>query len=185
MPAQFTRTSMRPRRCSTSATARCTLSSDVTSSATLAAYSPAGGALMSATAARAPSSASSCAVAPPMPPAAPVISAHFPASPRSTGTCYAPRAMRPGVVGLLPGDPAKITPEHAQAVRALGFTGASITLSQPADVPTAALDHARSVLADQGLRVAQSNARYPALVHPDEAMRQEGIRLAQAAVRAA
>jgi sugar phosphate isomerase/epimerase len=93
--------------------------------------------------------------------------------------------MRPGVVGLLPGDPAKITPEHAQAVRALGFTGASISLSNPADVSTAALDHARSVLADHGLRIAQCNARYPALVHPDEATRKEGIRLAQAAVRAA
>ena len=93
--------------------------------------------------------------------------------------------MRPGVVGLLPGDPAKITAEHAQAVRALGFTGASITLSQPADVPREALDHARTVLADHGLRVAQSNARYPALVHPDDATRREGVRLAQAACRAA
>jgi sugar phosphate isomerase/epimerase len=93
--------------------------------------------------------------------------------------------MRPGVVGLLPGDPAKITVEHAKAVRALGFTGASVTLSQPADVPIEALDHARTVLADQGLRVAQSNARYPALVHPDEMTRREGIRLAQAACRAA
>ena len=93
--------------------------------------------------------------------------------------------MRPGVVGLLPGDPANITPEHAQTVRSLGFTGASVTLSQPAEIPTDALDHARTVLADQGLRIAQSNARYPALVHPDESTRQEGIRLAQAAVRAA
>ncbi|MGI8423882.1 MAG: sugar phosphate isomerase/epimerase family protein [Chloroflexota bacterium] len=93
--------------------------------------------------------------------------------------------MRPGVVGLLPGDPAKITPEHAKAVRALGFTGASVNLSAPADVPDDALRSARSVLADEGIRIAQSNARYPALVQPDAATRREGIRLAQAACRAA
>src|SRR5688500_6044153 len=111
--------------------------------------------------------------------------AALPASPRSTGTCYAPRGMRPGVVGLLPGDPAKITAAHAEANRALGFTGASLTLSQPADVPTEALDHARTVLAAHGLRVAQSNARYPALAHPHGAARREGIKPAQAACRAA
>src|SRR5687768_14326863 len=184
MPAQLTSTSIGPTCRSTSATARRMLSSEPTSSATLAANAPAG-ACRSATATRAPSSVSSCAVAPPIPPAAPVMSAVLPTSPRSTSTCYAPRAMRPGVVGLLPGDPAKITAEHAKAVRALGFTGASITLSQPADTPTEALDHARTVLADHGLRVAQSNARYPALVHPDDATRREGVRLAQAACRAA
>ena len=41
---------------------------------------------------------------------------------------------------MLPGDPAKVTAEHARAIRTLGFTGASLSLSQPADVPVEALD---------------------------------------------
>jgi sugar phosphate isomerase/epimerase len=93
--------------------------------------------------------------------------------------------MRPGVVGFLPGNPAQITAEHARRVREHGFTGASVMLGQPDQVDTAALDNARTVLAGEGVRVCQSNARYPALVHPDPATRAEGVRLAQAACRAA
>jgi sugar phosphate isomerase/epimerase len=93
--------------------------------------------------------------------------------------------MRPGVVGFLPGDPAKITAEHARLVRQHGFTGASVTLGQPDQVEAAALDNARAVLDGEGVRVCQSNARYPALVHPDAATRAEGVRLAQVACRAA
>jgi sugar phosphate isomerase/epimerase len=93
--------------------------------------------------------------------------------------------MRPGVVGFLPGDPAKITSEHAKRVRDEGFTGCSVMLNEPDAVPEGVLDTARSILADAGLRVAQCNASYPALVHPDDAVRAEGVRLAQAAVRGA
>jgi sugar phosphate isomerase/epimerase len=93
--------------------------------------------------------------------------------------------MRPGVVGLLPNDPAAITAEHARRVRELGFTGASVMLAQPDQVRGEALDNARDVLADHGIRVAQSNANYPVLVHPDESVRAEGVRQAQAACRGA
>jgi len=93
--------------------------------------------------------------------------------------------MRPGVVGLLPSDPAQISSDHARRVRELGFTGASVMLTHPAEVPASALDHARDVLAAEGVRVAQSNANYPGLVNPDSAARAEGVRLAQAACRAA
>ena len=93
--------------------------------------------------------------------------------------------MRPGVVGLLPSDPAQIGAAQARRVRELGFTGASVMLTHPAEVPGAALDHARKVLEDEGLRVAQCNANYPGLVNADAAVRAEGVRLAQAACRGA
>ncbi|HEU5315035.1 MAG TPA: sugar phosphate isomerase/epimerase family protein, partial [Chloroflexota bacterium] len=91
----------------------------------------------------------------------------------------------PGVVGLLPNDPGAITADHARRVRELGFTGASVMLAHPTEVSPQALDNARDVLADHGIRVAQSNASYPVLVHPNEATRAEGIRQAQAACRSA
>jgi sugar phosphate isomerase/epimerase len=93
--------------------------------------------------------------------------------------------MRPGVVGLLPGDPGQITPEHARRIRACGFTGASVMIADPDSCPPASLVRARDVLAAEGVRVAQANARYPSLVHPDEARRAEGVRLAQRACAAA
>lgn len=88
-------------------------------------------------------------------------------------------------MGLLPGDPSRIAEEHARRVRAHGFTGASISLADPAGVQDEALDRARAILAAQGVRVAQSNANYPGLVNADPQLRAEGIRLAQAACRAA
>jgi len=93
--------------------------------------------------------------------------------------------MRPGVVGFMPGDPAKITPQHARRVREAGFTGASVTLAQPDQVSDQALRNAKAILDGAGLRVAQCNANYPGLVTVDGAIRAEGVRLAQAACRAA
>ncbi|MBI3972269.1 MAG: sugar phosphate isomerase/epimerase [Chloroflexi bacterium] len=86
---------------------------------------------------------------------------------------------------MLPGDPGAITGDDAARLRALGFAGASITVRDPDSFDDAALVRARTVLADHGIRVAQANASYPALVHPDEAQRAEGIRLVQRACRAA
>lgn len=93
--------------------------------------------------------------------------------------------MRSGVVGLLPGNPADVTPEHSRRLRELGFTGASIFVADPDSFRPDDLVHARTVLAEQGIRVAQANARYPALVHPDGERRAEGVRLARRACRAA
>jgi sugar phosphate isomerase/epimerase len=85
--------------------------------------------------------------------------------------------MRAGVVGLLPGDPAAITDEHARRIRALGFTGASISIRNPDEYREEDLVRARTVLAAHGVAVAQANANYPGLVHPDPAQRAEGVRL--------
>jgi sugar phosphate isomerase/epimerase len=89
--------------------------------------------------------------------------------------------MLPGVVGMLPNDPAEITTAHAQAIRSLGFVGASVMLLDPASVDSATLRHARQVLADEGVAIAQANARYPSLVSEDASRRAEGVRLASAA----
>ena len=93
--------------------------------------------------------------------------------------------MRPGVVGLLPGNPAEITAEHARRLRGHGFTGASVHIQDPATFRPEDVSHARTVLAGEGIRVAQANANYPALVHSDDTQRAEGIRLARQACRAA
>ncbi len=96
-----------------------------------------------------------------------------------------PVNMRPGVVGLLPGDPAAITAEHARRLREHGFTGASVQIRDLDAFREEDMASARSVLAAEGVRVAQANANYPALVHPDPAQRAEGVRLARRACRAA
>src|SRR5436189_6021771 len=93
--------------------------------------------------------------------------------------------MRPGVVGLLPGDPAAITVEHARRLRAQGFTGASVQINDQEQFREADLARGRNILAGEGVRVAQANASYPALVHPDAAQRAEGVRLARRACNAA
>jgi sugar phosphate isomerase/epimerase len=93
--------------------------------------------------------------------------------------------MLPGVVGMLPNDPAEITTAHARAIRALGFVGASVMLLDPDSVDPATLRRARQVLADEGVAVVQANARYPSLVSDDPARRAEGVRLASRACHGA
>ncbi len=89
-PAQFTRTSILPKRCSTSATTLRTWLSDSTSSRKAAAVpsrariseatASAAGRSLSASATTAPSAANSPAIARPIPPPAPVTSATCPFS---------------------------------------------------------------------------------------------------------
>jgi sugar phosphate isomerase/epimerase len=93
--------------------------------------------------------------------------------------------MRAGVVGLLPHRPGEITPERVRVLTDLGFTGASISLGTPGEVAEADLAQARDVLAASGVRIAQVNANYPPLVHPDQAERARAIGLVQQACRAA
>jgi sugar phosphate isomerase/epimerase len=85
--------------------------------------------------------------------------------------------MRAGVVGLLPRHPRDVSEAHVRALRDLGFTGASVGLGVPGEVPPADLVRARDVLAAGGVRVAQANAAYPPLVHPDEAERRRAVEL--------
>jgi sugar phosphate isomerase/epimerase len=94
---------------------------------------------------------------------------------------YAPPAMRAGVVGLLPRHPREVSPEHVRVLRGLGFSGASIGLGVPGEVPQQDLVQAREVLAAGGIRVAQASASYPPLVHPDEGQRREAIELVRRA----
>jgi sugar phosphate isomerase/epimerase len=93
--------------------------------------------------------------------------------------------MRAGVVGMVPNDPAAVTDEHARRIRALGFTGASIFITDPGAFDAASLTRARDVLTAHGIRVAQANARYPGLVSREAERRAEGVRLASLACRAA
>jgi sugar phosphate isomerase/epimerase len=93
--------------------------------------------------------------------------------------------MRAGVVGLLPPRPGDVSEAHVGALRALGFTGASVSLGVPGEVPEADLVHAREVLAAGGIRVAQASATYPPLVHPDGAERARAVELLARACRQA
>lgn len=93
--------------------------------------------------------------------------------------------MRSGVVGLMPADLREVTPATADRLRELGFTGVSCVMRDPFAYTQADLARVRSVLADAGVRVAQANARYPDLIHPDAAQRAAGLRaLRQACVAA-
>lgn len=85
----------------------------------------------------------------------------------------------------MPGDVTKITVEHARRLRDHGFTGCSVHVPEPDHVRDEDLDRVRELLRDHGVRVAQANANYPALVHADSALRAEGVRQAQLACRAA
>jgi sugar phosphate isomerase/epimerase len=86
---------------------------------------------------------------------------------------------------MVPGDPSKITEEHCRRLRALGFTGAQVSIPHPGEIDAAPLQQARALLAGHGIRVAQASAAYPALVSADEDVRQEAIRLARGACRGA
>jgi sugar phosphate isomerase/epimerase len=92
--------------------------------------------------------------------------------------------MRAGVVGLLPSDPRQIEHEAAERVRALGFTGASVVLTEPAAYGHAEMIRTREILASSGVAVAQANPRYHSLVGPDE-VRREGLAALRAACRCA
>jgi sugar phosphate isomerase/epimerase len=83
--------------------------------------------------------------------------------------------MRSGVVGLMPPDLREVTPAHARRIRDLGFTGVSCVLHDPFAYTRADLERTRATLAEAGVAVAQANARYPDLVHPDPARRAAGI----------
>lgn len=89
--------------------------------------------------------------------------------------------MRAGVVGLLPHRPGEVSEADVRALRALGFSGASISLGTPGEVPAEDLRHAREVLAAGGIRIAQTSASYPPLVHPDAAERGRAIELVKRA----
>jgi sugar phosphate isomerase/epimerase len=91
--------------------------------------------------------------------------------------------MRAGVVGLMPADLRAVTPAVASRIRELGLTGVSCVMHDPFAYSQDDLTRVRAILADAGVCVAQANARYPDLIHPDASQREAGLRaLRQACV---
>lgn len=88
--------------------------------------------------------------------------------------------MRSGVAGFLPNEPAEIDRAGAEALRALGISGASVVLPHPTAYGEAEMVRVRETLAASGVAVAQANPRYHSLVGPEE-VRRDGL----AALRAA
>src|SRR5262249_9655242 len=77
--------------------------------------------------------------------------------------------------------------EHARNVRALGFTGCftRFDLDDPAETSDASIKRVRQILDDHGLDMVQAIGHRPPLIHPDEAVRKQGIRVLQQALRVA
>ncbi|MBI2940894.1 MAG: sugar phosphate isomerase/epimerase [Chloroflexi bacterium] len=91
--------------------------------------------------------------------------------------------MRCGVVGLMPPHPRDVTPETTARLRRHGFTGVSVVVGDPLAVSQEEVERAGATLRDGGIQVAQANARYEVLVHPDDERRQRGVRALQQACR--
>lgn len=85
--------------------------------------------------------------------------------------------MRLGVAGMLPGDPAAVTVERLQALRALGLTGASWHMAS-AEVAAPALERVAAAFASAGIALAQlAPPAYPSLADPDPDRRAAAIAL--------
>ena len=80
-----------------------------------------------------------------------------------------------GVAGALPDRPADISPADVRHLAELGFQGTNVKLGGPGEASDADLRHARRVIADAGLVIAQSNGAYGSLVGHRDADRHRGI----------
>lgn len=80
-----------------------------------------------------------------------------------------------GVAGALPDRPGDISPADVRKLAELGFQGTNVKLGGPGEASDADLRHARRVIADAGLVVAQSNGAYGSLVGHGDADRRRGI----------
>lgn len=80
-----------------------------------------------------------------------------------------------GVAGALPDRPADISPADVRHLAELGFQGTNVKLGGPGEASDADLRHARRVIADAGLVIAQSNGAYGSLVGHRDADRRHGI----------
>ncbi|HEY3111159.1 MAG TPA: TIM barrel protein [Chloroflexota bacterium] len=89
------------------------------------------------------------------------------------------------MVGYVPGDPARITPEVARTIHGHGYLGTTVRILAPLEADEAVLRQAGQTLRDGGVEVVQCNPQYEMLVDPDESRRRLGIRQLQAAARCA
>jgi sugar phosphate isomerase/epimerase len=85
----------------------------------------------------------------------------------------------------MPGHARDVTPETAARLRANGFTGVTVVIPDPLEAKREEYERAGAILRDGGISVAQANARYEILVHPDDDRRALGIRGLQAACQCA
>ncbi len=89
--------------------------------------------------------------------------------------------------GIFPARIDEFTEEHARRVRELGFTGCftRFDMDDPFETTDASIKRVRKILDDHGLDMVQAIGHRPPLVHPDESVRREGIRVFQQALRIA
>src|SRR5690349_12500459 len=91
--------------------------------------------------------------------------------------------MKLGVVGMIPADPRQVDEAVLKTVREAGFTGCTLTVPAPEALADAEVARLRDAFGRAGVAVAQVNARYSDLVHPDAGQRRAGIAALIAAVR--
>jgi sugar phosphate isomerase/epimerase len=89
--------------------------------------------------------------------------------------------------GVFPPRIDEFTEQHARRVREMGFSGCftRFDLDDPIETTDASVRRVRQILDDQGLDMVQAIGHRPPLIHPDDAIRREGIRVLQAALRVA
>ena len=93
--------------------------------------------------------------------------------------------MRLGMSGaFLPARMDDFSAETAERIRDLGFSGCFTRFTDdPFTTPAAKANRVRDLLADHGLRMYQAIGYRPPLIHPDEAVRSQAVKVLAAAVR--
>ena len=81
----------------------------------------------------------------------------------------------------------EFTDAHARRVREMGFTGCftRFDLDDPFVTSRASIGRVRRILDDHGLEMVQAIGHRPPLIHPDESVRREGVRVLREALRVA
>ena len=90
--------------------------------------------------------------------------------------------MRLATTGYMPSDLRQVDDATAERLRSQGFVGVSCVFQDPTTFTPDELERLRTTLHRHGVGVAQVNARYEALVNPDEDRRKQGIATLRAAV---
>jgi sugar phosphate isomerase/epimerase len=89
--------------------------------------------------------------------------------------------------GLFPNRIDEFTESHAARVRELGYTGIFTRFDRddPFETTAAQCQRVRSILADYGLTMVQAIGHRPPLIHPNESIRQQGVKTLREAIRIA